>query len=151
MARVRANGIELQARVSAGAGTAGAGTFVKKSNCWLLLTVLACGGGGATDPSEISAQALLAFAGQTNAPLVLDVRSAEEFAGGHVPGAVNVSHEHVAARIGELDPAREVVVYCERGPRAAKAADVLRDAGFAVQHLTGDMSAWREQGLPIER
>jgi rhodanese-related sulfurtransferase len=82
---------------------------------------------------------------------VLDVRSAEEFAGGHVPGAVNMSQEQVAARIGELDPARGVVVYCERGPRAAKAADLLRDAGFAVQHLTGDMSAWREQGLPIER
>jgi rhodanese-related sulfurtransferase len=53
--------------------------------------------------------------------------------------------------MGELGPAREVVVYCERGGRAAKAADVLRDAGFTVRHLTGDMSGWREQGLPVER
>ena len=68
-----------------------------------------------------------------------------------MPGAVNVSHEYVADRIGELGPAREVVVYCERGGRAAQAADVLRDAGFTVRHLAGDMSAWREQGLPIER
>ena len=127
-----------------------AGTFVKLSSCWLLAAALACGGGGASDSSEISPQALLAFAGQANAPLVLDVRSAEEFASGHVPAAINVSLQ-VATRIGELDPAREVVVYCERGTRAAKAAEVLRSAGFAVRHLTGDMSGWREQGLPVER
>jgi rhodanese-related sulfurtransferase len=128
-----------------------AGTFVKLSSCWLLAAALACGGGGASDSSEISPQALLAFAGQTDAPLVLDVRSAEEFASGHVPAAINISHELVAARIGELDPAREVVVYCERGGRAAQAAELLRGAGFRVRHLTGDMSDWREQGLPVER
>ena len=127
-----------------------AGTFVKLSSCWLLAAALACGGGGASDSSEISPQVLLDIAGQANGPLVLDVRSAEEFASGHVPAAINVSLQ-VAARTGELDPAREVVVYCERGTRAAKAAEVLRSAGFAVRHLTGDMSGWREQGLPGER
>jgi rhodanese-related sulfurtransferase len=121
------------------------------STCWLLLTALACGSGAANEQSEVSPQAVLALAGQADAPLLLDVRSAEEFAAGHVPGAVNVSHEQVAARIGELGPAREVVVYCERGPRAAKAAAALSGAGFAVKHLAGDMSGWREQGLPVER
>jgi rhodanese-related sulfurtransferase len=128
-----------------------AGTFFKSSSCCLLLAVMACGGGSANDPREISPQRVLAFAGQTDTPLVLDVRSADEFASGHVPGAINVSHDQVAARIGELGPAREVVVYCERGTRAAKAAEVLSGAGFTVKHLSGDMSGWREQGLPIER
>lgn len=128
-----------------------AGTFFELLTCSLLAVALACGGGATDATGDISPQAVLAFAGQLDAPLLLDVRSAEEFAGGHVPGAVNVSHEQVAARIGELGPAREVVVYCERGGRAAKAADVLRDAGFTVRHLTGDMSGWREQGLPVER
>ena len=128
-----------------------AGTFVKLSGCWLLAAVIACGGGRAGDASEISQQEVLAFAGQTDTPLVLDVRSADEFASGHVPGAVNLPHEQVAARIGELDPAREVVVYCERGTRAAQAAEVLSGAGFTVKHLSGDMSGWREQGLPVER
>ena len=127
--------------------TARAGTFVKLSSCVLLLAAaLACAGGA--DEPEITPQDLLA---RSDAPLVLDVRSAEEFAGGHVPGALNVSHEQVAARVGELDPSREVVVYCERGGRAAQAAEVLSDAGFHVQHLAGDMSGWREQGLPVER
>jgi rhodanese-related sulfurtransferase len=128
-----------------------AGTFVKLSSCWLLAAVIACGGGRAGDAGEISPHAVLAFEDQASTPLVLDVRSAEEFASGHVPAAINVSHEQVAARTGELDPAREVVVYCERGTRAAKATEVLRSAGFAVRHLTGDMSGWREQGLPVER
>jgi len=128
-----------------------AGTFFETSSCWLLVVALACGGGGAGTPGEISAQDVLAFAGQADAPLVLDVRSPEEFASGHVPGARNVEYDEVAARLGDLGAARDVVVYCERGPRAAKAAAVLAEAGFTVQHLSGDMSGWREQGLPVER
>ena len=127
-----------------------AGTFVKLSSCWLLGFALACGG-GAPKPADISAQEVLAFAGHADAPLVLDVRSPEEFASGHVPGARNVEYDQVAAQLSELGAPREVVVYCERGPRAAKAATVLAAAGFDVRHLTGDMSGWREQGLPTER
>ena len=128
-----------------------AGKLVGSSGGLLLAVILACGGGPEPTSGEISAQTVLAFAGQANAPLVLDVRSADEFASGHVPGAVNISHEQVSARLGELDSTREVVVYCERGGRAAKAAEVLSGAGFTVKHLAGDMNGWREQGLPIER
>jgi len=116
----------------------------------LFAVALACGG-GAPSASDVDAQHVLAFAGRTGAPLVLDVRSAEEFATGHVPGARNVSFDQVASRLGELGPPGDVVVYCERGPRASKAAAVLRGAGFTVRHLAGDMSGWRAQGLPIER
>ena len=128
-----------------------AGTFGKKSSCLLLALAFACGGGGSGGDSEIAPQELLAVAGQTGAPLVLDVRSPEEFATGHVPAARNVEYDEVATRLVELGPAREVVVYCEKGGRAAKAEEVLRGAGFAVRHLRGDMSGWRAQGLPVER
>jgi rhodanese-related sulfurtransferase len=111
-----------------------------------LAAALACSAGAAVE--EIAPQDLLA---RGDAPLVLDVRSAEEFASGHVPDARNVAYDQVAARLAELGPPREVVVYCERGPRASKAAAVLSAAGFAVRHLTGDMRGWREAGLPIER
>ena len=111
----------------------------------VLGAALACGHGAADVPS-ITPQQLMESA---DPPLVLDVRSAEEFATGHVPGARNVPYDQVGARLAELGAPREVVVYCERGPRAAKAAAVLRDAGFAVKHLSGDMSGWRAQGLPI--
>jgi rhodanese-related sulfurtransferase len=132
-----------------------AGTFGKKSSRLLLalaLTLaLACGGSGASGGREISPRELLAVAGQAGAPLVLDVRSPEEFVTGHVPGARNVEYDEVAARLAELGPAREVVVYCEKGGRAAKAEQVLREAGFEVRHLSGDMRGWRAEGLPVER
>lgn len=86
-----------------------------------------------------------------NAPLILDVRTASEFASGHIPGAVNMPHTELPRRIGELnvDGDREIVVYCEVGGRAEKAASQLRRAGFTeVLHLQGDMRAWRERRLP---
>jgi rhodanese-related sulfurtransferase len=130
-----------------------AGTLVDRSTRWLLAAALAlaCGGGGAPAVPDVSAQEVLGFAGRADAPLVLDVRSPEEFAGGHVPGARNVEYDEVAARLAELGPPSEVVVYCERGGRAAKAAEVLTGAGFEVRHLAGDMQGWREQALPVER
>jgi rhodanese-related sulfurtransferase len=126
------------------------GTFFAWLPRWAALALaaaLACSGGGADVPS-ITPQQLME---SLDPPLVLDVRSGEEFASGHVPGAVNISYDQVEARLSELGAPREVVVYCERGPRASKAAAVLRAAGFAVKHLAGDMSGWRAQGLPIAR
>jgi phage shock protein E len=85
--------------------------------------------------------------------LILDVRTREEFAAGHVPGALNIPHTEVEARLVELggDQSRPVVVYCERGGRAEKAESQLASAGFSdLRHLEGDMSAWRASGRPIE-
>lgn len=88
------------------------------------------------------------------AVLILDVRSAAEFGQGHVPGAVNISHDELAGRLGEIEQYRdqEVVVYCESGRRASMAQQVLADQGFQkLSHLSGDMSGWREAGHPITR
>lgn len=107
----------------------------------------------ATSADEIAADDLVARIEAGTAPLLLDVRTSEEFAGGHVPGAVNIPHDQLAKRIGEIESHRadEVVVYCERGGRAARAEGVLADAGFRqVRHLAGDMSAWRKAGRPTE-
>lgn len=87
-------------------------------------------------------------------PLIIDVRSEDEFASGHVPGALNIPHTEIAARLSELRDHKhqEVVVYCESGRRAAIAMGVLEQAGFTtVRHLEGDMQSWRKLGLPQER
>jgi len=100
---------------------------------------------------SISDQELLARMEASDAPLVLDVRSPKEFAAGHIPGAVNLPYDQVEERIDELGPSRDrqVVVYCERGPRAFRALGTLEDAGFAdLRHLEGDMSGWRQKQLP---
>jgi rhodanese-related sulfurtransferase len=110
---------------------------------------LACSAGAESD--LVSPADLAARLGTDGAPLILDVRSPAEFASGHVPGAVNIPHDELPARLGELGaaPAQEVVVYCERGGRARLAEDALRRSGLrAVRHLEGDMQAWRQRRLP---
>lgn len=102
--------------------------------------------------AEISQQALLGQpAGQS---LILDVRTPEEYAAGHVPNAINIPHDEIEAHLAELESRRSgpVVLYCKSGRRAGLAAESLAKAGFPnLLHLTGDMEAWTAAGLPIEK
>ena len=84
--------------------------------------------------------------------VVLDVRTAAEYAEGHVPGAQNIPHTELAARIAELSAARssDIVVYCRSGTRAKQALTVLDAAGFKrLFHLQGDYQRWAEAGRPV--
>jgi len=87
------------------------------------------------------------------APPILDVRSADEFARDRVPGARHAPFTDVAAHAEalRLDRKKPVVISCEHGPRAWMALLALRSAGYEdVRLLAGHMSAWRQQGLPVE-
>ena len=84
--------------------------------------------------------------------LVPDVRTPEEYAAGHLPGAVNIPNGELASRVDELEAAREsdIVVYCKVGVRAAEAIEVLGKAGFKrLFHLKGDYTRWSEEKRPI--
>lgn len=88
-----------------------------------------------------------------SAPLVLDVRTPEEFADGHITGALNIAHDEIAARVAELpaDRGTEIVVHCRSGKRAATAEATLAELGFTnVRHLEGDYLGWQAAGLPVE-
>ena len=83
---------------------------------------------------------------------VLDVRTPQEYAEGHVPGAVNVPHDQLASRLAEVPKDKDVVVYCRSGRRSALAMDVLAANGYRrVSHLEGDMQAWLAGGRPVEK
>lgn len=84
-------------------------------------------------------------------PLLLDLRSAEEFAAGRIPGAVLIPHDQLAARLVELGAPGEVVVYCRTGRRVGLVREVLEGAGFRVRELDGSFTAWQERELPIEQ
>ncbi len=114
----------------------------------VLVLALACN--AETPAAKSGAVALLASLATPEAPLVLDVRTPEEFAQGHVPGAINIPHDQVASRQAELDAEREIVVYCRSGKRAGMAIEQLEGAGFRVAHLEGDMLGWVEAGHPQE-
>ena len=85
--------------------------------------------------------------------LILDVRSAEEFAEGHVPGALNVPHSEIASHLATLGSIQKpVLVYCRSGRRAGIALETLTNLGFEqLYHLDGDMQAWQSESLPVEQ
>jgi rhodanese-related sulfurtransferase len=84
--------------------------------------------------------------------VVIDVRDSKEFAAGHIVDAVNVPHTSLESRLAELDKYKEkpVTIVCKMGQHAGAAGAMLRKAGFAsVSRLSGGMTEWRNQNLPV--
>lgn len=117
----------------------------------LCLALLLLTGSGAcmAEVTEISQAELAQLIKTGSAGLILDVRSAEEYAEGHIPGAVNIPHDRLGSRLNEIGEHwdKEVVLYCRSGKRAGVAAGILESAGFSrLRHLTGDMLDWVSNG-----
>jgi len=125
----------------------------------LSLVVSLCliiGTANADDRIETSQAQLksLQAAPHKSAFLLLDVRSAEEFASGHIPGAINMSHSIVADNLSKLSQYKNelVIVYCRSGRRAGVAENILKNAGFTnVRHLSGDFNAWQANNQEIAK
>lgn len=97
-------------------------------------------------PAELSARRA-----SGTAPVVIDVRTPEEFATGHIPGALNIPFDQIAKRIAEVDAPHGVALYCMVGPRARKGEKALLAGGYrSVFHLEGGLAAWQAEGLPVE-
>lgn len=104
------------------------------------------------DLEPVPARELLARA-RKGLVTVLDVRPPEEFAAGHLPGAVNIPIPELEKRLGELPKRKEVVAYC-RGPYCLMSYDavqLLRKKGLKARRLEAGLPEWRYAGLPIER
>ncbi len=109
----------------------------------------------AGDVGIIDQEALLTrIAQQDGDLLILDVRTPAEYEAGHIPGAVNLSHDQLETRLAELAPykSKDIVAYCRSGRRTALALGVLQANGFEhLWHLKGDMLAWRAANRPLEQ
>jgi rhodanese-related sulfurtransferase/DNA-binding transcriptional ArsR family regulator len=107
-----------------------------------------------TDRDELEpvpAQELLQRA-QEGLVTVLDVRPPEEFAAGHLPGAVNLPLDQLAGRLRKLPKNRQVVAYC-RGPYCLLSVDavaLLRAKGYDARRLEDGFPEWKAAGLPVE-
>jgi len=122
----------------------------------LALLIGACGACGGDRPKtgEVTVDEALELWRSGDPPLFLDVRSQSEYEGSHIPGALNIPHTELAARIDDVQTEYdgEVIVYCERGGRARSAADVLRAAGFVdLRYMKGHMRAWNRNRYPVTR
>ncbi|MCC7554646.1 MAG: rhodanese-like domain-containing protein [Methanoculleus marisnigri] len=99
-------------------------------------------------PSEASA--LIEERGDDPGFVIIDVRRPDEFAGGHIPGAVNIDSAEFSEHLDGLDPEATYLIYCQRGVRSAGVRELMRDAEFReVYEIEGGMSAWEEVGLPV--
>ncbi|MEM6414522.1 MAG: rhodanese-like domain-containing protein [Pseudomonadota bacterium] len=83
--------------------------------------------------------------------VVLDVRTPEEFAQGHIEGALNIDYngDDFESRIAALDKSKTYLFHCNSGGRSGKTEKMLKSLGFTdALHLKSGMSGWREAGLP---
>jgi rhodanese-related sulfurtransferase len=82
--------------------------------------------------------------------VLLDVREPHEFAYGHVPEALNLPQAELASRLDEVPRDRPLYVTCQSGYRSLRAAQFLRQMGFApVLSVTGGTAAWEAAGKPL--
>ena len=103
---------------------------------------------GVTDLNTIDFQKKL---NTDNAAIILDVRTPEEFANGHLQNAttINFFGTDFKEKVNNLDKTKPIYVYCAVGGRSVKAAKVLQDAGFkAVYNLLGGFNGWVAAGFP---
>lgn len=87
-----------------------------------------------------------------NSVILLDVRPQEEFALGHLPGALNIPGRELERRLAELPAGQEIVAYC-RGPYcvfSAEAVALLRANGFEARKLEAGFPDWKAAGLAVE-
>lgn len=104
-----------------------------------------------TEGIEALSSAELAQLQKSGEPLVLDLRPAEEYAAGHIPGALSIPARELEARIDELPRDRPIVAYC-RGPycsTVAEAVRMLRERGFDVRRMQDSVLEWQAAGMPV--
>ena len=122
-----------------------------------LLALAGCGGGddaqrpaATTQFASVAAQAVRDV-GADDAVL-LDVRTDEEFAAGHAPGAVHLPLARIeAGERPDIGKDRKVYVYCRTGRRAAVAVEILREDGFSDLTNIGGLGDWERAGGDVER
>lgn len=120
----------------------------------ILLLALVTGFAWAETPI-VEQQEVMAQIKQPQANVViLDVRSAEEFAESHIPGAINLDYQTLGDNLAQLAAHIDdkIIVHCRSGRRAGIAEQLLINNGFKqVYHLKGDMLAWQAANLPVEK
>ncbi len=130
-------------------------TFAFLTAAVLLLS--ACGSSSDT-ASKLQLTSVSEVAGIVASPpdglVILDIRTPEEFAAGHLAGAINIDYyaSDFESKLGALDLEQPYVMYCNSGNRSANALPLMDSIGFReVYELDGGIQAWYSAGQPIEQ
>jgi rhodanese-related sulfurtransferase len=117
----------------------------------------ACGGSTATD-TQLELTSVTDVQSIVESPpadlVILDIRTPEEYAAGHIAGAINIDYyaADFEQQLGELDLDVPYVMYCNSGNRSSNALPVMDSIGFTeVYELDGGIQAWYTAGLPVQQ
>lgn len=86
--------------------------------------------------------------------IILDVRTADEFRGGHLGGAENLDYYRPDFKelISSRDKTSRYLVYCRKGSRGKKTLEIMQECGFRdVTNISGGFENWMASGLPVKR
>ena len=82
--------------------------------------------------------------------LLVDVRTAAEFADGHLKGARNIPVQELERKLRELPKDKPIILYCRSGSRSGMALQILQTAGYTNIYNAGSLDSLARQGLPIQ-
>ena len=126
--------------------------FLQCMLLWSCAAAALCGCGNPDAPATDGKTAGQALTFDLDKAVILDVRTADEYASGHLQGARNIPHDRIAGEIAAAvpDKATAVVLYCRSGMRAATALNTLRGLGYEnVSNFGGLEDAQARLGLPV--
>jgi rhodanese-related sulfurtransferase len=86
--------------------------------------------------------------------VLIDVRTPEEFSGGHIEGAININYNEgsFVGDLNRLDKEKTYLIYCRTGRRSVDTLNIMKRLGFkTVYRIAGDITRWKSQGLPVVR
>ena len=127
---------------------------MSKSLFILMLSILGFIGCTAQNGSSIDSKEAYRLIKADANIAILDVRTAKEFADGHVAGAVNidVNQTDFAQKIDQLDRSKTYIVYCRLGRRSRKAVGIMAAKGFKnLYNVSDGFVGWNKNGLPFEK
>ena len=90
------------------------------------------------------------FVDTKTAHLLVDVRTAAEFADGHIKGARNIPVQELERKVRELPKDKPIILYCRSGSRSGMALQILQTAGYTNIYNAGSLDSLARQGLPIQ-
>ena len=99
---------------------------------------------------NLSSRELTAMVNRDEA-FILDIRPKKEFSTGHIVGSVNISNDQLKDKMAELEKHKDktIIVVCASGMNAGGACAELKKAGFTASRLSGGITGWRSENLPV--
>ena len=120
------------------------------SGTFIILVVLLIMQQSRNSGRNLSSRELTAMVNRDEA-CVLDIRPKKDFIAGHIVGSVNISNDQLKTRMNELEKHTDktIIVVCASGVNAGSACVELKKAGFNVARLSGGITGWRSENLPV--